>query len=193
MGLYCADHRRVLWTPCPADSRRGPSPRCQRLTVPTGHLLPLRVSEPAAGEELQLLRIALVSGTRSFRGINGIRNEILALISRICWVLSPRRRVSEGGSSPTGRDPSTPVGLAGRSPVLLRVPDKRTPSDVLSACHPEVARLLTKHPLCGFSTSVEEFQGTHRPSLSQEGRAGGEFHTPPSVLLLLCWRESGIL
>lgn len=136
VGLYCADRRRVLWTPCPTDSQRGPSPRCQRLTVPAGHLLPLRIRERVVGEELQLLRIAVVSGTCSFRGINGIRNEILALISRICWVLSPRRRISECGSSPPGGDASTPVGLAGRSSVLQRVPDKRTPSYVLSVCHP---------------------------------------------------------
>lgn len=32
----------------------------------------------------------------------------------------------------------------------------------------EVARLLTKHPLCGFSTNAEEIQGTHISILSQE-------------------------
>lgn len=41
------------------------------------------------GRESKWLRTAMVSGTCSFQGINGIRNEILALISHICWVLSP--------------------------------------------------------------------------------------------------------
>lgn len=59
----------------------------------------------------------------------------------------------------------------GPSSVLWRVRDKSTPSCMLSVCHlvsSEVARLLTKHPLCGFSTSAEEIQGTHSSIMSQE-------------------------
>lgn len=52
---------------------------------------PLLLSEAIStvGEELKLLGIAMVFGTCSFQKINGIRNEILALISHICWVFSP--------------------------------------------------------------------------------------------------------
>lgn len=59
----------------------------------------------------------------------------------------------------------------GPSSVLWRVRDKSTPSYMLSVRHlvsSEVARLLTKHPLCGFSTTAEEIQGTHISILSQE-------------------------
>lgn len=74
----CFENGVPLDTYCPHWTRR-----------PPGHLLPPSDAGSPVGEELKLLRIAMVFGTCSFQGINGIRNEILALISHICWVLSP--------------------------------------------------------------------------------------------------------
>lgn len=54
----------------------------------SGHLLPGPGAVSTVGEEMKLL-IAMVFEICSFQGISGIRNEILALISHICWVLRP--------------------------------------------------------------------------------------------------------
>lgn len=111
------------------------------------------------------------------------------------------------GSQPLGKEFLTaaphPVGKMhlhlwvwrGPSSVLWRVQDKSTccTKYTLSVCHlvwSEVARLLTKHPLCGFSTSVEEFQDAHRSRWSQELGAGREFH-PPLCLFRLCFWDVG--
>lgn len=108
------------------------------------------------------------------------------------------------GSQPLGKEFLTatphPVGKMhlhlwvwwGPSSVLWRVQDKSTcrTKYMLSVCHlvwSEVARLLTEHPLCGFSTSVEEFQGTHRSRRSQELGAGREFHLPLCLYCLWFW------
>lgn len=66
--------------------------RSERARNPLRPPSPSRGGMRAVGEEPKLLRIATVSGTYSFQGINGIRNEILALISHTCWVLSPSEK-----------------------------------------------------------------------------------------------------
>ena len=82
----------------------------------------------------------------------------------------------------------------GPSSVLGRVRDKSTPSYMLSVhrlVSSEVARLLTKHPLCGFSTSADEVQGTHRSILSQE--LGLEVNsTSPLSYVLMFLRCAGV-
>lgn len=112
------------------------------------------------------------------------------------------------GSQPLGKEFLTaaphPVGKMhlhlwiwqGPFSVLWRAQDKSTccTKYMLSVCHlvwSGVARLLTKHPLCGFSTSVEEFQCTHRSRRSQELGAGREF-LPPLCLFHLCFWDVGV-
>ena len=91
VGLCCSNHRRVLWTLPRRHSERGRNP-----PLPTSDRSPCRPPSPSLGGSEhcgggvgKLLRIARVFGTCSFQGISRIRNEILALISHICWVLSP--------------------------------------------------------------------------------------------------------
>lgn len=74
---------------------------CMALTMPRRYSLPtldLAPSSPPSpsltgrkhsGGGVEIAKNSHVFGTCSFQGINGIRNEILALISHICWVLSP--------------------------------------------------------------------------------------------------------
>lgn len=86
----------LLWLQaCPPDTvphrrsegRRSPC-HPHLATVSAGHLLPGSGAVSTMGEEMKLL-IAVVFEICSFQGISGIRNEILALISHICWVLRP--------------------------------------------------------------------------------------------------------
>lgn len=78
----CADQTTGMYSDVRALWTLGRwNPGCRSDWHPCCCLLPL---SGAVGKEAERLRIALDSGACSFRGISGIRNEILTLISHRC-------------------------------------------------------------------------------------------------------------
>lgn len=78
----CADQTIGMWLDVRALWTLGRwNSGCRSDQHPCCCLLPL---SGAVGKEAELLRIAMNSGAYSFKGINGIRNEILTLIGHRC-------------------------------------------------------------------------------------------------------------